>query len=46
MNQIIKHHTLSKREKIILTEHLIKICRNLHWRETNPDKAVFITQWY
>lgn len=44
MNQIIKHHTLSKREKIILTEHLIKICRNLHWIETDPEKVVFITE--
>lgn len=43
MNQIIKHRTLSKREKMILTEHLIKVCRNLHWIETDPEKVVFIT---
>ena len=44
MNQIIEHRTLSKREKIILTEHLIKVCRNLHWIETDPEKVVFITE--
>lgn len=44
MNQIIKHRTLSKREKIILTEHLMKVCRNLHWIETDPEKVVFITE--
>lgn len=44
MNQIIQHRTLSKREKIILTEHLIKVCRNLHWIETDPEKVVFITK--
>lgn len=44
MNQIIKHRTLSKREKIILTEHLMKVCRNLHWIETDSEKVVFITE--
>lgn len=44
MNQIIKHRTLSKREKMILTEHLIKVCRNLHWIETDSEKVVFITE--
>ena len=44
MNQIIEHRTLSKKEKIILTKHLIKVCRNLHWIETNPDKVVFIAE--
>ena len=44
MNQIIEHRTLSKKEKMILTEHLIKVCRNLHWIETDPDKVIFITE--
>lgn len=44
MNQIIEHRTLSKKEKMILTEHLIKVCRNLHWIETDPEKVVFITE--
>lgn len=44
MNKIIKHRKLSKKEKISLNNHLIKICRNLHWVETESDKAVFITK--
>lgn len=44
MNQIIEHRTLSKKEKMILTEHLIKVCRNLHCIETDPEKVVFITE--
>lgn len=44
MNQIIEHRTLSKKEKMILTEHLIKVCRNLHWIETDLDKVIFITE--
>ena len=43
MNQIIKHRILSKKEKMILTKHLIKIRRNLHWIESDPDKVIFIT---
>lgn len=44
MNQIIEHRKLNKKEKMILTNHLIKVCRNLHWIETDSDKAVFITE--
>lgn len=44
MNQIIEHRTLSKKEKMILTNHLIKVCRNLHWIETDTEKVVFITE--
>ena len=44
MNQIIEHRILSKKEKMILAEHLIKVCRNLHWIETDPDKVIFITE--
>lgn len=44
MNQIIEQRTLNKKEKIILTNHLIKVCRDLHWVETESDKAVFITK--
>ena len=44
MNQIIELRTLSKKEKITLTKHLIKVCRNLHWVETDPDKIVFIAE--
>lgn len=43
MNQIIEQRTLNKKEKIILTNHLIKVCRDLHCVETDSDKAVFIT---
>lgn len=44
MNQIIEHRRLNKREKMILTNHLIKVCRNLHWIETDSEKVVFITE--
>ena len=44
MNQIIEHRTLNKKEKTILTNHLIKVCRDLHWIETDSDKVIFITQ--
>ena len=44
MNQIIEHRKLNKKEKMILTNHLIKVCRDLHWIETDSDKAVFITE--
>ncbi len=44
MNTIIERRTLSKKEKIILTNHLIKVCRELHWIETDPDKVIFITK--
>lgn len=44
MNKIIKHRKLSKKEKMSLNDHLIKISRNLHWVETESDKAVFITK--
>lgn len=44
MNQIIEHRRLRKKEKMILTNHLIKVCRNLHWIETDPEKVVFITE--
>lgn len=44
MNQIIEHRRLSKKEKITLTKHLIKVCRNLHWIKTDPDKVVFIAE--
>lgn len=30
MNQIIEHRRLSKKEKMILTNHLIKVCRDLY----------------
>lgn len=30
MNQIIEYRRLSKKEKMILTNHLIKVCRDLH----------------
>ena len=43
MNQIIEHRRLSKKEKMILTNHLIKVCRDLHWVDTDSYKAVFIT---
>lgn len=43
MNQIIEHRRLSKKENMILTNHLIKVCRDLHWVDTDSDKAVFIT---
>lgn len=39
MNQIIEHRTLSKKEKMILTNHLIKVCRKLYWIETDPEKV-------
>ena len=35
MNQIIEHRKLNKKKKMILTNHLIKVCRNLHWIETD-----------
>lgn len=44
MNQIIEHRRLSKKEKMILTNHLIKVCRDLDWVDTDSDKAVFITE--
>ena len=44
MNHLIKHRTLSQKEKMILTEHLIKVCRSLHWIETDPDKVIIITE--
>lgn len=44
MNQIIEHRKLNKKEKMILTHHLIKVCRDLYWIETDSDKAVFITE--
>ena len=44
MNQIIEHRTVSKKEKMILTNHLIKVCRKLYWIETDPEKVVFITE--
>lgn len=44
MNQIIEHRRPSKKEKMILTNHLIKVYRDLHWVDTDSDKAVFITE--
>ena len=35
---------LVKKEKMILTNHLIKVCRDLHWIETHSCKADFITE--
>lgn len=43
MNQIIEHRRLRKKEKMILTNHLIKVCQKLQWIETDMDKVVFIT---
>lgn len=44
MNQIIEYRRLNKKEKMILSNHLIKVCRDLHWVETESDKAIFITK--
>ena len=37
MNKIIEHRRLSKKEKMILNNHLIKVCRDLHCVETDSD---------
>ena len=44
MNQIIEHRKLNKKEKMILTNHLIKVCSCLLYTSDAADKAVFITE--